>query len=188
MKKPVILGVLAVVLVVLIGRAFLMKPPAPPAAPPTEGTADAAGQAPSAGPAQAAATPAPNSPGKAAPVDVNKLLESVQQVDFAYDPGLLSRNPMTPLVGRSAVFAASAQGGMSSSEPSQAEAELLAQRLSVTGIVYDKRSPVAVVNNDVVAPGDVLQEGAVVQAIEPDHVVLKVGASTVSIPLKRLEE
>jgi hypothetical protein len=60
--------------------------------------------------------------------------------------------------------------------------------MSVTGIVWDKRFPVAVINNDVVAPGDQLAAGIVVKAIEADKVILAVHDRPVTLELKHLEE
>lgn len=195
-KKVVMLVVLLAAAGVLMARAiFFTGPPpgyktpetaAPAAASPAEGApkADAAAPNATAGAAAAPANAAPE-----APVDLDALTAGVQVVEFQYDPAKLARNPMTPLVGPQAVIAAAnAATGVAGDAGAATGVDILAQQLAVTGIIWDKKFPVAVINDDVVAQGDTLAEGIVVKTIEPDKVILAVRDQSVSLPLKRLEE
>jgi hypothetical protein len=54
----------------------------------------------------------------------------------------------------------------------------------VSGIVWDERHSLAVVDNEVVYPGYVYADGVTVESIERDRVVFKVGDSLIQNPLK----
>jgi hypothetical protein len=54
----------------------------------------------------------------------------------------------------------------------------------VSGIVWDERHPLSVVDNEVVYPGYVYADGVTVESIERDRVVFKVGDSLIQNPLK----
>ena len=200
-KKVIVLAVLlAVAGLALVRALFFSGPPSnhqPPEAA-KKGNEASTATTTAAGPAGAKAaegtpaigvTHAPGPPLKpgASNVDVNldELAKDVQVVEFQYDPSTLARNPMIPLVGPQAVLAGAGSGG-----PGQPgiDTDLLTQQMAVTGIIWDKKFPVAVINNDVVAPGDVLADGIKVKSIEQDKVILAVRDRLVTLPLKRLEE
>lgn len=193
-KKVVMLVVLLAVAGVLMARAIFFAGPPPgyktpeTAAPAAANAAEGAPKAAAAAPNAAAGAPAtPAAP--EAPVDLDALTAGVQVVEFQYDPAKLARNPMTPLVGPQAVIAAAnAATGVAGDAGAATGVDMLAQQLAVTGIIWDKKFPVAVINDDVVAQGDTLAEGIVVKTIEPDKVILAVRDQSVSLPLKRLEE
>jgi hypothetical protein len=54
----------------------------------------------------------------------------------------------------------------------------------VSGIVWDERRPLAVVDNEVVYAGYAYADGTTVESIERDRVIFKVGDSLIQNPLK----
>jgi hypothetical protein len=189
MKKvfAAVTGLLAVGLVIRAIFFSGVTPPASASTTPNTAPSPAAQAADAAAPAGSnAAAPAAAAP--EAPVNLDELAKGVEEVRFLYDRMELARNPMTPLVGPQAVFAATAPGSGDGADQLQAQSELLAQQLSVTGIIWDKTFPVAVINDDVVAPGDVLPGGVVVEAIGPDRVTVKAGQTSIPLQLKVTEE
>jgi hypothetical protein len=191
-KKVAVLAVLMVVVVVLVARAlFFSGPPDnyqyPSTSQPGAAPASPAATGSAATPAVATAGQPLKPAGTGVDVNIDELAKNVQVVEFQYDPATLARNPMTPLVGPQAVLAA-ATGVAGETGASASDTDLLTQQMAVTGIIWDKKFPVAVINNDVVAQGDVLSEGIVVKTIEADKVILAVRDRAVTLPLKRLEE
>lgn len=191
-KKAIVLAALLTVAGGLIVKNLLFPPlPGPP---PSSGGAEAATTAPAPSGGAVPATPAANAKAPAAPaapagpVDVDELAKGVQVVDFYYEPASVARNPMTPLVGPQAVFAGGFEPAAFGFAGDEAEARMRVAQMAVTGIVWDSSFPLAVVDDDVVAPGDVLADGVVVESIEPDRVILQVGGSSVPLPLKTSEE
>ena len=167
----------------------------------------AAGVAPGAAPAAAAATPvnaANGAPGtksqfQKASVNVDQLIASIKEVTFDYDTTRTQRNPMTPLVGESAKAAiATAQGGEQApgSTPvalANSDPQGVLRSFKVTGILWDKRDPMAVISypvngqltSDVVTRGYKFADlDIVVNDIESERVILNVGGSLVSLQLE----
>jgi hypothetical protein len=148
-------------------------------------SASAGAQSPSEG--VAAAAPA-KSQFKKADVDVAVLAASIQQVDFDYDAARTRVNPMTPLVGpmapmRLAAAAGDQKGGLA---PGQPDIQALVRNIKVTGILWEKRNPLAVVNDEVVSRGHVFQEtGVTIQDIERDRVIVSI--NDVQVPIEMEE-
>ncbi|MDX9974148.1 MAG: hypothetical protein RBU21_14275 [FCB group bacterium] len=196
-KKIIVMAVLLVAAGVFVVRAIFFAGPPPNYQMPDTAKQAADAAAAGAGAAPAAASPsAPAGAAAATPgsptagVNLEELAKNVKVVDFQYDPAIVARNPMTPLVGPEAIIAAAAAAAGDASAQSQqaVDTSLLTQQMAVTGIVWDKKFPVAVINNDVVAPGDVLANGIVVKSIEPSQVTLSINDNTITLPLKQLEE
>ncbi len=115
---------------------------------------------------------------QAVDVDVDELLRGIETVTFDYEQQRVERNPMTPLVGYVR------PGEL---EPIIQPGTLLdVRRKRVTGIVYDARDPVAIVDDEIVAPGFQYPDGIRVQAIEPNRVVFQVGDTLVPVEMKEL--
>src|SRR5690606_18977447 len=108
--------------------------------------------------------------------------------DFSYDVGRQLRNPMSPLVRPSRTDAGEVLPVLPGGET---PALAVARSMIITGIVYDSSEPVAVVDNrtenkvDVVAIGHEFPIGIIVESIEENRVVLRVGDMRVP---KMLEE
>ena len=110
-------------------------------------------------------------------VDIDELLQGIQVVNFDYDLERTDRNPMSPLVGTLVL----------SEDLPAAQARVVdALRKSVTGIVWDRFDPFAVVDNEVVHIGYIYPDGIQVHTINPNSVVFKVGDALVSIDMKEL--
>lgn len=193
-KQIIILAVLGVVLVgALVYQLFIAKEAAPPGnigkgaaapAPATPG-AKAAPAKPGAGPAPAAA-PAAGEHGtqlKRADVDIDALLAGIKEVDFDYDREKMPRDPMRPLVGLVSKMDQEGEGGAEAVPPATV-GQVMGK--VVSGIVWDKVRPVAVVDNEIVYPGYQYPDGTVVDAIERDRIVFKVGDSLIQVELEEL--
>lgn len=195
-KQLIILAVLGVVLVgAVVYQLFIAKEAAPPgnlgkqagaSAPATPGAKPApakpgAGTAPAATPATA-----PGEQGtqlKRADVDIDALLAGIKEVDFDYDRDRMPRDPMRPLVGQVSKMDQGGEGGGEAVPPATV-GQVMGK--VVSGIVWDKARPVAVVDNEIVYPGFQYPDGTVVDAIERDRVVFKVGDSLIQVELEEL--
>lgn len=121
-------------------------------------------------PAQAAA--------KGPKVDLDALLASVKEVDFFYTKDLPeNKNPMRPLVGKVGPRVADAAGG-----DEDKPADL--RNMVVTGILYDKNNPMAILNDQVVYRGFAFDATVVVEDIEPSRVLLRANDALYSIELE----
>jgi hypothetical protein len=164
--------------------------------------AEATGQpVPAAQPAASAAA-APTAGGGVAPasatprlaqanVDLDELISGIEKVAFRYEDERRPRDPMRPLVGASAAVPTNPTTGAQAPPPGQAERA--ARSMRVTGIVWDAKTPLAVVtdrinnqrNDRVIWPGYVYHPlGIVVDTIEPDRVILRVNQSLIPIELE----
>lgn len=176
-KKQIILaGILGVVLVGVLLYQFLIAGGAPP---PKAGSAP---KAQTAGTSTAVAT-RPNTPParlQKVDVDLDKLLKNIEVVTFIYDNERISRNPMTPLVGR--IFA--------SSERTEASGpvvnEYSIREKAVSGIIYNEFNPVAIIDDEVVTEGHQYADGVVVTQIEPKRVWFQWRDSLIPVELKEL--
>ena len=187
------LAVMGAVLVAVLGYQLTRKEPSPPVAAKTasqvQGASKTGTTAPTPAAAHAAKTASP-SPASAAPssktqikkVDVNidELLANIKEVDFDYERERLPRDPMAPLVGT----LTAKQGEGKEERPSAPPTAVQVMNKVVSGILWDERHPLAVVDNEVVHPGYVYADGVTVESIERDRVIFKVGDSLIQNPLK----
>ncbi len=193
--KIIFLAVLLVVVAYFVFKAIFPASTTPPA--PQNGAKPATAQPAAAANAAAGAAAQAKAPASAqgaasasafkqSNVNIDELLASIKEVDFDYALERETRDPMTPLVGDRAMtqLTTSEEGGAPSALNASA-AQRLALNMVVTGIVWDKRAPIAVVNNEVVYPGYVFDSGIAVESIEPSRVLLRVGDSVIP---KELEE
>lgn len=205
-KKLIFLGVLGVVALFVVLRPFLSEseeqrkyrenvekaerdraaglvPGGPASAQPA--AAKPGGTTPPAGAANG--TAASRSQFQRAEVDIDALIASIQEVTFDYDEERTRINPMTPLVGPMAPMRlAVSQDGEETGPASQEDVLQLIRGLRLTGILWDKRDPMAVINDDIVARGFLFEDtGVKVHDIEKDRVILNV--NDVLVPLEMEE-
>ncbi len=153
------------------------------------GAATPSGQ-PAAKPAesgQANGSQAARSQFQKAEVDIDALIASIKEVDFDYEQDRTRINPMTPLVGPMAPMRlAVPKPGEEGQETTQEDVQMLIRGLRLTGILWDKRDPMAVINEDIVSRGFVFPDtGVKVHDIEKDRVILSV--NNVLVPLEMEE-
>ena len=117
---------------------------------------------------------------KKADVNIDDLLSGIREVDFDYDQNRLPRDPMAPLVG---TLTRKKQEGEAEQAVAPATPVQVMNKV-VSGILWDARRPLAVVDNEVVYPGYVYSDGVLVESIERNHVTFKVGDSLIQNPLK----
>jgi hypothetical protein len=206
-KQLIIFALLGVILVGVLAFQFTRKQPPPPGtqkvgtqkageqkagAPKAPASAKTAGKtpAPSAKNAKPGAPAASAKAGETAEsqikkVDVNidDLLAGIKEVDFDYDTQRMPRDPMAPLVGTITKARESTEPGGTS--PAPATAVQVMSKI-VSGILWDDKRPLAVVDNEVVYPGYEYPDGTAVASIERHRVVFKVGDSLIQVELKEL--
>jgi hypothetical protein len=182
-NKLIVLGVMMLTLAAVGFWQFSrgtgsVQPPASSTAVATTETA-----APAAAPAPADGAPAVvQSQFKEVDVDLDKLVQEIKEVDFAYLPE--GRNPMTPLVGRTYFATNGAEDGTGAGLGAF-ELMAIAQRMSLTGLIWDEKDPVAVIDNVVVRPGYEFPEIDIrVREIQPTSVTLEVEDSLVELTLE----
>ncbi|MBX3178042.1 MAG: hypothetical protein KF886_11815 [Candidatus Hydrogenedentes bacterium] len=176
-KQVIIAAVLGVVLVCVLVYQFLIAGgPAAPTQTASSRPATAAGSAPAA-PATAA-TPARL---RKVDVDLDKLIRNIEPVTFIYNNERITRNPMTPLVGR--IFSASA-----TDQPARTSIgiDFSIRQKKVTGIIYNEYNPVAVVDDELVTEGHQYPDGVIVFRIEPKRVWFEWRDSQIPVELKEL--
>lgn len=176
-KQVIIAAVLGVVLVCVLVYQFLIAGgPAAPTQTASSRPATAAGPAPAA-PATAA-TPARL---RKVDVDLDKLIRNIEPVTFIYNNERITRNPMTPLVGR--IFSASA-----TDQPARTSIgiDFSIRQKKVTGIIYNEYNPVAVVDDELVTEGHQYPDGVIVFRIEPKRVWFEWRDSQIPVELKEL--
>lgn len=185
-KKFVFLGALGLVLVfVLYKQIFAMTPEqeaymANAAASATQ--QQSAPAAPQGENAPAGAPAGPTSSFITAGVNLEELLARIEDETFNYDIEREQRDPMRPLLGPDAPQAL--PDGMEEASGGAASMDIAAVlRLRVTGIIYDSAHPLAVVNQQVVAQGEELLPGVVVDAIESDRVLVRVQNTLVPLEI-----
>ncbi len=172
-KQIIIAGVLVVVLlVVVVYQVFIAggTPTAPPSVQTTRTPQTVPPRTPAAQPIML----------ETVDIDPEQLLREVEVVPFDYQLNRIDRNPMTPLIGtvtgpRMPVYS-----------PGTLPRTVEVLQKKVSGIMWDEREPIAVVDNEVVAPGHEYPDGVLVHSIEPDRVVFKVGDSYYPVPIKEL--
>jgi hypothetical protein len=184
-KQLIIVGILGVVLVAVLVYQFTRTPPPPSGvtsassapAVPAEGAANqpAASAAPGQQPAKTEL--------KHTDINIDELLANIKEVDFDYERDRMPRDPLTPLVGKMAKLKVK-EGEEGKVVAPATTIEMMNK--AVTGILWDSRRPLAVVDDEVVYPGYEYPNGAVVESITRDRVVFKVGDSLIEVPLKEL--
>lgn len=114
-------------------------------------------------------------------VDINALFANIREVSFRYEDVRTQRDPMLPVSGD--VVDVYGPGGTGNT---QGEEQVLyvAQRLQVTGILWDESSPLAVINDgnvdNIVEVGFTYEEHGDrlrVKAIGRDYVIVEVTLS-----------
>jgi len=113
-------------------------------------------------------------------IDIDLLLQDIQVVDFNYELERIERNPMTPIVG----------GPLNGGDPGigggnpHSIAIVLQKR--VTGIIWDKYNPLAVIDDEVISLGHAYPAGIEVYSIEANRVLFKVGDTLIPLEIKEL--
>lgn len=146
--------------------------------------------------AAAAAAPATQaSTFQKADVNIDELIAGIKEVDFDYDQVAMDKNPMTPLVGPFAPqrIAATGEEGSGKTAPMRQDIQALVRNLQVTGIMWDKYDPMAVIRfpvqgesiSEVVTRGFEFPDmGVTVHNIEKDRVILNINGVEVPIELE----
>ena len=179
-KKQIIMaGVLAVVLIGVLVWQFVLAPsPAPPSA--TTDTPEASTSVPQ--PGQHGA------PGEQAEslatidIDVEELIQSVEVQPIDYAMVRIRRNPMEPLVGALSTDTTTVE--TSEVDASGMPTQRTLRRRNVTGIIWDARKPIAIMDDIVVYEGYEFADGVVVHEIEPTRVLLRIGESISTLEMK----
>lgn len=176
-KQIIAVAVLAVVLLGVLVFQFTRgaKPPEVPAATPPVSGAVAGSTVPAPPGRIAAAQPLEL---KTVNIDPDTLLKDIEVVPFDYQSNRIERDPMTPLIG--IIRAGEAVKAVIPGTPQ----DVLQKK--VTGIIWDKYNPMAVVDDEVVGLGHAYPNGVQVYSIERDHVVFKVRDSLIPVPMKEL--
>ncbi len=119
-------------------------------------------------------------------IDIQELVQNIKEVNFRYDDEHLARNPSAPLVGAYAIYAKRAE--LENGEtPSTDNLLYEANRKKVTGIIWDAKNPIAVIDDQVVRVGYRFEEPISVKAILQDHVVLSLANEGLDI-IRELKE
>ena len=176
-KQIIMAGVLGIVLVVVLVYQFLFAGGPTPPAVKSGSTANKPASTTVASSAGAAASPARL---KKVDVDLDKLLRNIEVVNFEYSNERISRNPMTPLVGR--IFAANNSDEVSGPIIN----EFSIRQKTVSGIIYSEFSPVAIIDDEVITEGHQYADGVVVTRIEPKRVWFQWRDSLIPVELKEL--
>ena len=111
------------------------------------------------------------------PVDINELFASIQEVSFSYANEQIARDPMIAVSGAQIGIQGPDSGLSMADEP----VVYVAQRLEVTGIIWDEDDPIAVINDgsvdNIVEVGFIypnFNERLRIKSIGKDHVVVEV--------------
>jgi len=118
-------------------------------------------------------------------MDIEDLVQKISEVKFDYNDSHSARNPSMPLVGKHFIQMAKADG--SSPEEQQENLLYYANQMQVTGIIWDKQKPMAVVDEEVVHIGFRFEEPISVKEITPDYVVLTLVGEEIDI-VRELKE
>ncbi len=132
-----------------------------------------------------------------ASVDVDQLISSIKEISFNYDTDRMQTNPMTPLVGPAA-HQALASASSTGDTPGGAlavgsESQMVLRTFRVTGILWDKRDPMAVVTypvkgqltSEVVTRGYVFPDlDVTVVDVEQERVILEASGTQISLQLE----
>ena len=112
-------------------------------------------------------------------VNIDSLIQRVREVEFDYGEDHLARNPTHPILGGSKYLLQLAADRAATATPE----DLLyaANRKELTGILWNEKSPLAVIDNEVVYVGFRFLEPIEVKAIEPTRIVLTIDGQDVEI-------
>jgi hypothetical protein len=180
-KQMIILAVLVIALVGVFVWQFLLAGPGAGGAPPAQNTQ---AQTPAAPPADAAPS-APSGAQTELDVELDELLASVQQEAFQYEANRISRDPMRPLVGPASPQAVQTAEEEEENQVNERAAMRVASNMTLSGIMWDEATPMAVVNNQVVTQGFTFPtSGITVKDIQPSRVVLQVGEAEVPLDME----
>lgn len=120
-----------------------------------------------------------------APLDLQELIQNIKEVEFNYRDAHDSRNPTIALAGDPMLFRARRIPG---GEDELAENLLYeANRKSLTGIIWDDLTPMAVIDNAIVYVGYEFEEPIIVKTIERDYVVLAITGEDLEV-VRQLKE
>ena len=179
-NKIIFIAVLGLALAGVLVYQFGVKGVNPPAAAKPAGGTPAASSVAAQPAAAASPASAASQSAAAAEIDIDALLASIKEVDFDYEKDRVARDVMAPLVGKVAVR--TEEGGDAAPVAPATLGKVMSK--VVSGIVWDESFPVAVVDNEVVEPGYEYADGTTVESIEEDHVVFRVGESSIQVELK----
>ena len=115
-------------------------------------------------------------------INLDELLASVKTIEFDY--GLMPRrnNPMRP---KTDIYVIPDPGpGPGPGPPIDPGIISKIRSKIVSGIMWDPYSPLAVVDNEVLALGDVILDGVIVDSIEQDRVIFRVGNQPIPVEMK----
>ncbi len=145
----------------------------------------------------AAAGPAVKSQFQKASVDIDQLIASIQEISFNYDTDRMQVNPMTPLVGAAAhqaIASATSTGETPGASLASGDGlQSILRTFRVTGILWDKRDPMAVVTypvkgqltSEVVTRGYTFPDLNIkVVDVEQERVILDADGTQVSLQLE----
>lgn len=178
-KQVIVAGALGVVLVcVLVYQIFIAGGATPPKAP--AGGSSASKQQTASNKSSKSAPAESPARLKKVDVDLDKLIRNVETVKFRYEDVRGSRNPMTPLVG--VVFTGETRGD--TVNPVMIDVNI--RKKSVTGIIYNDYSPVAIVDDEVITEGHQYPDGVTVIRIEPKRVWFEWNGTQIPVDLKEL--
>lgn len=188
-RQYVLLGVLVVAFIgagIYFYLTIFSGPPANYQTPDAVRQAQQGGQQETVAPAQGAPGPAAGPVPQLAADDINieDLILNVKEVSFDYDASRTARNPMTPLVGQRRTTGE--EGG---DTPTGSGLIQKARSMLLTGIIWDKENPIAVLDDEVVEEGHVFAgdseaAGIVVDRIEPSRVILRVDEQLVLLNIE----
>lgn len=117
-------------------------------------------------------------------IDIVALIATVEVIPFDYALSRTARNPMAPLVGNLPPgLTADTDGSDESDALAYVQRGTTATR-EVSGIIWDKQFPVAIVDDVVVHVGYEFPNGAQVHSIEPTRVLFKVGETIIPVEMK----
>lgn len=120
-----------------------------------------------------------------ADVDLDKLIQNIKEVEFDYALAHGSRNPTFPLVNDPMIFRAR-RAPLSDAEVTE-DLIYAANRKDLTGILWDKEHPLAVMDDEIISVGHRFAEPIVVKAIEQNRVILALGGEGLEI-VRELKE
>lgn len=175
-NQLIMMAVLGVVLVAVFAYQFILKP---------SGAADTPRT-----PAGEPTTPVSSASALSGEEEMNieDLMGGIKEVDFDYERERLARDPLKPVIWEPSRVRRNGEGDRAV-ERLGPLVEWAMQRV-VSGIIWDPTYPVAVVSVDneiddrVVYPGYRYSNGVVVDRIEQDRVVFRVGDSVVVAQLE----
>lgn len=124
--------------------------------------------------------------GAAEQIDIEALIAGIQEVTFDYELERRAVNPMRPLVGmyQSPLLGSIGTGEGVDGATAAPDYVLLekAQRMEVSGIIWDSSFPVAVIDGEVLQVSGEVSPGIRIHSITQDTVELEVGDDNTIIP------